>query len=268
MRSCSPTPPTLSRQCLLPEPKGDIKIRGIVVIPPGGRAPVLNNISLELSPGTAIGLVGPSGSGKSSLARALVGVWPVMAGSIRYDGADLNHLDPERLGPHIGYMPQDVELFSGTVAENIARFQTIDSDAVVTAARKAGVHDMILQLPDGYDTHIGDGGQALSGGQRQRIALARALYGDPKILILDEPNANLDTEGEQALARALQQAKQDGRTIVVISHRTSLLSVVDMIAVLKDGILMKHGPRDTVLGELSKPVAPLSLAASGGGPAS
>ncbi|SDG61008.1 type I secretion system permease/ATPase [Thalassobaculum litoreum] len=249
----------------LPDPKGDIKIRNISVVPPGGRNLVLNNVSIDLEAGTAIGLVGPSGSGKSSLARALVGVWPTAAGTIRYDGADLKQWDPEHLGPHIGYMPQDVELFSGTVAENIARFQEIDSEAVVAAATKAGVHEMILQLPDGYDTQLGDGGRALSGGQRQRVALARALFGNPKILVLDEPNANLDTDGEQALARALQQAKSEGSTIVVISHRPSLLSVVDVIAVLKDGALMKYGPRETVLGELSKPVQPLALAATSGG---
>jgi PrtD family type I secretion system ABC transporter len=249
----------------LPKPKGHIKVTGVVVVPPGGRTPVLNNISLDLAAGTALGLVGPSGSGKSSLARALVGVWPVVAGTVRYDGADLKQWDPELLGPHIGYMPQDVELFAGTVAENIARFQEIDSDAVVEAAQKAGVHDMILHLPDGYDTQLGEGGQALSGGQRQRVALARALYDAPQILVLDEPNANLDTEGENALARALQQAKSEGRTIVVVSHRPSLLSVVDTIAVLKEGSLMKYGPRETVLGELSKPVQPLSLAASNEG---
>lgn len=249
----------------LPNPKGHIKVTGVVVVPPGGRVPVLNNISLDLAAGTALGLVGPSGSGKSSLARALVGVWPVVAGTVRYDGADLKQWDPELLGPHIGYMPQDVELFAGTVAENIARFQEIDSDAVVEAAQKAGVHDMILHLPDGYDTQLGEGGQALSGGQRQRVALARALYGAPQILVLDEPNANLDTEGENALARALQQAKSEGRTIIVVSHRPSLLSVVDTIAVLKEGSLMKYGPRETVLGELSKPTQPLSLAASNEG---
>jgi PrtD family type I secretion system ABC transporter len=247
----------------LPDPKGDITVQNVSLVPPGGKALVLNNVSLELEAGAAIGLVGPSGSGKSSLARAIVGVWPVAAGTIRYDGADLKQWDPEHLGPHIGYMPQDVELFSGTVAENIARFQGIDSEAVVAAAAKAGVHEMILQLPEGYETQLGEGGQALSGGQRQRIALARALFGNPKILVLDEPNANLDTDGEQALARALQQAKSDGTSIIVISHRPSLLSVVDMIAVLKDGALMKYGPRETVLGELGKPVQPsLALAAT------
>ena len=211
-----------------------------------GAVPVVKGLTLELVPGTSVGLVGPSGSGKSSLARALVGVWPVVAGSIRYDGAELAQWDPEVLGPHLGYMPQDVELFDGTVAENIARFQDFEPGDVVMAAQKAGVHNMILALPDGYDTGIGTGGQALSGGQRQRVALARALYGAPRILILDEPNANLDSEGEQALSGALQQARDNGCTIVVISHRPSLLAGVDRIAVLKDGVLVTYGPRDRI----------------------
>lgn len=244
----------------LPAPKGHISVQGITVVPPGGRVPVVKGLTLDLAPGTSVGLVGPSGSGKSSLARALVGVWPVVAGSIRYDGAELAQWDPEVLGPHLGYMPQDVELFDGTVAENIARFQDFEPSAVVMAAQKAGVHNMILELPDGYDTSIGAGGQALSGGQRQRVALARALYGEPRILILDEPNANLDTDGEQALSAALQQAKADGCTIVVISHRPSLLSGVDQIAVMKDGVLVKYGPRDRIMNELSAPTQVKALA--------
>ncbi|MEO9901164.1 type I secretion system permease/ATPase [Nisaea sp.] len=248
----------------LPAPKGHISVQTVTVVPPGGRVPVVKGLTLDLTPGTSVGLVGPSGSGKSSLARALVGVWPVVAGSIRYDGAELAQWDPEVLGPHLGYMPQDVELFDGTVAENIARFQDFDPGDVVTAAQKAGVHNMILELPDGYDTSIGAGGQALSGGQRQRVALARALYGEPRILILDEPNANLDTDGEQALSAALQQAKADGCTVVVISHRPSLLAGVDKIAVLKDGVLVKYGPRDRIMNELSAPTPVKALATADG----
>ena len=245
----------------LPEPIGEVTVDKIIVIPPGAETPVLMNISLSITPGTALGVIGPSGSGKSSLARALVGVWRPHAGSIRYDGAELTQWDPEQLGPYLGYMPQDVELFSGTVADNISRFQQADSTTVVEAALKAGVHELILEFPDGYNTQLGENGYALSGGQRQRIALARALYGDPKVLILDEPNANLDTEGEQALAEALTKAKKSGQAIVVISHRASLLSIVDNVAVLKDGVLLRFGERDSVLAELnqmnqtSKPLA-------------
>ena len=243
----------------LPELIGEVTIDKLIVIPPGAETPVLMNISLSVTPGTALGLIGPSGSGKSSLARALVGVWRPHAGSIRYDGAELTQWDPEQLGPYLGYMPQDVELFSGTVADNISRFQQADSTTVVEAALKAGVHELILEFPDGYNTQLGENGYALSGGQRQRIALARALYGEPKVLILDEPNANLDTEGEQALAEALNKAKEAGQAIVVISHRASLLSIVDNVAVLKDGVLLRFGKRDSVLAELNQKSKPLAL---------
>jgi len=243
----------------LPELIGEVTIDKLIVIPPGAETPVLMNISLSVTPGTALGLIGPSGSGKSSLARALVGVWRPHAGSIRYDGAELTQWDPEQLGPYLGYMPQDVELFSGTVADNISRFQQADSTTVVEAALKAGVHELILEFPDGYNTQLGENGYALSGGQRQRIALARALYGKPKVLILDEPNANLDTEGEQALAEALNKAKEAGQAIVVISHRASLLSIVDNVAVLKDGVLLRFGKRDSVLAELNQKSKPLAL---------
>jgi len=243
----------------LPELIGEVTIDKLIVIPPGAETPVLMNISLSVTPGTALGLIGPSGSGKSSLARALVGVWRPHAGSIRYDGAELTQWDPEQLGPYLGYMPQDVELFSGTVADNISRFQQADSTTVVEAALKAGVHELILEFPDGYNTQLGENGYALSGGQRQRIALARALYGNPKVLILDEPNANLDTEGEQALAEALNKAKEAGQAIVVISHRASLLSIVDNVAVLKDGVLLRFGKRDSVLAELNQKSKPLAL---------
>ena len=251
----SSQPPTPDRM-RLPDPTGRIAVESISVLPPGARTLAVKNVSIDLKPGTALGIVGPSGSGKSSLARALVGAWPIVAGKIAYDGAELSQWDPEELGPHLGYIPQDVELFSGTIAENISRFQEVDPDAVVDAARKAGVHDLIVSLPDGYNTHVGDGGQALSGGQRQRIALARALYGDPKVLVLDEPNANLDTEGEQALVKAMYQTKQEGRTLILITHRGPLLSVVDRIAVLRDGALARIDERDAVMAELARPLQP------------
>lgn len=237
----------------LPNPKGILGVESITVVPPGGRRPVLGNVSFALQPGEAVGIIGPSGAGKSSLARAVVGVWPIASGAVRLDGADLRHWDADRLGPHIGYLPQDVELFAGTVAENIARFGEVDPEAVVMAAQKAGVHEMILQLPNGYDSPIGEGGQALSGGQRQRVALARALYGNPVLLVLDEPNASLDAEGEQALTQALFNAKNSGCTIVVVSHRTALLSIVDKLLVLSAGILQMFGPRDAVLERLQNP---------------
>ena len=205
---------------------------------------------MAFEPGTATGIVGPSGSGKSSLARALVGVWPLLRGDVRYDGASLTNWSSDRLGPFIGYMPQDVELFDGTVATNIARFQETDADAVVAAAKKAGVHDLILQLPNGYDTNIGANGQALSGGQRQRLALARAIYKNPKVIVLDEPNSNLDADGEKALADTINSLKNDGATVIVISHRPSLLANTDKIAVLNMGNLVKFAGRDEVLREL------------------
>lgn len=236
----------------LPAPSGHLAVESLTVTAPGGRTPLLRGLNFELTPGDVLGVVGPSGSGKSTLARALVGVWPVLNGCVRLDGAELTQYNPSELGPSMGYLPQDVELFAGSVAENIARFDDVDPDAVVLAAQRAGVHDLILQLPRGYDTPIGEGGQALSGGQRQRIALARALYGDPRLIILDEPNANLDSDGEQALAKALAQAGKEGRTVVVMTHRMSLLSVVNKMAVLQEGTLRMFGPRDAVMTELNK----------------
>ena len=237
----------------LPAPKGHLAAERVVVAPPGSRTPVLKGVSFELAAGEAMGVIGPSGAGKSTLARALVGVWPAANGAVRLDGADLHEWDKEELGPFIGYLPQDVELFDGTVAENIARFREVDSEAVVRAAQMAGVHDLILRLPDGYDTQIGAGGQALSGGQRQRVALARALYGDVRFVLLDEPNANLDTEGEKALTAAIANLRQEGRTVVIITHRPQLLSGVDKVLAMDGGQVKAFGPRQEVLSRYARP---------------
>ncbi|KQT69093.1 peptidase [Aureimonas sp. Leaf460] len=235
----------------LPEPTGAISLEQLVVAPPGSRVAVLKGIDLDIPAGAIVGIVGPSGAGKSTLARALTGVWPPLSGHVRLDGADLDNWDPERLGPHLGYLPQDVELFAGTIAENIARFSEIDSAAVVEAARKAGVHEMILQMPEGYNTRIGEAGRSLSGGQRQRVGLARALYGNPRIIVLDEPNSSLDSQGEMALAMALRTAKAEGRTVLVISHRAALLNEVDRLAVFSGGVLTLYGPTQAVMERLN-----------------
>ena len=231
----------------LPAPLGELDLEQLMVAPPGTRVPTLKNVNMHIQPGEIVGVIGPSGAGKSTLARALTGIWPPLSGHVRLDGADLKDWHPDLLGPFMGYLPQDVELFAGTVAENIGRFTELDSDAVVTAAQKANVHEMILQLPEGYNTRIGDNGRALSGGQRQRIGLARALYGDPRLIILDEPNASLDRSGEIALSEAVKKAKEDKRTVIVISHRPSLLNEVDKLAVFNDGTLVMYGPTQAVL---------------------
>lgn len=237
----------------LPKPSGAVAVEHAVALPPGGKAPVLKGVSFALAPGEVLGVVGPSAAGKSTLARVLVGVWPLASGSVRLDGAELKQWSRERLGPHIGYLPQDVELFDGTVAENIARFGDIDPDAVVEAAAKAGVHDMIVHLAEGYDTRIGVDGHALSGGQRQRLGLARALYGDPALVVLDEPNSNLDSPGEQALLGAMAELRQRGATTVVITHRLNILGSVDKILVLRDGQVELFGTRDEVMAKLARP---------------
>lgn len=241
----------------LPAPTGKVTFEGVAVVAPGAQRPILRNINFMLEPGTSVAVIGPSGSGKSTLARALVGIWPAAAGTVRLDGADLHSWDAEDLGPHIGYLPQDIELFDGTVAENIARFGDIDSDQVILAARRAGMHEAILQMPKGYDTPLGAGGNALSGGQRQRIGIARALYGDPALIVLDEPNSNLDDHGERALIETIQGLNTMGKTTVLITHRLSALAVVARIMVLKDGMLAAFGPRDEVLEAMKgKPPAP------------
>jgi len=236
----------------LPSPKGQVSVEQLVAAAPGSQAPILKGINFTLQPGEIVGIIGPSASGKSTLARLLVGVWPALSGKVRLDGADVYSWNKAELGPHIGYLPQDIELFDGTIAENIARFGEIDSENVVEAARQAGVHEMILRFPKGYDTPIGDGGSVLSGGQRQRIGLARALYGNPVLIVLDEPNSNLDDTGEAALVQTVRGLKQAGRTVVLITHRTSILSAVDKLLLLVDGAVQLFGPRDEVLAALAQ----------------
>ena len=244
-----PLPPIMMK---LPAPTGSVVLENVMVAAPGERNFILKGISVTIPKGSAIGIIGPSAAGKSTLARVLVGVWPVTSGAVRLDGNDLDHWSAEERGRFIGYLPQDVELFAGTVAENIARFaETVDEGDVIAAARLAGVHEMIQHFQDGYNTQIGDGGQALSGGQRQRLGLARALYRLPALIVLDEPNSNLDTAGEQALLNTVATLKQAGRTIVVVTHKTNILSQVDYIIVLANGQLQAAGPRDQVLAQVT-----------------
>ena len=234
----------------LPPPRGNLSVEQIFVTPPGAKAPVVRGVSLELAAGEALGIVGPSASGKSSLARALLGIWPTGGGKVRLDGADIFAWDRRELGPHIGYLPQDIELFDGTISENICRFGEIDAEKVVEAAQLSGVHELILRLPNGYDTVIGGSGGILSGGQRQRIGLARAVYGNPQLLVLDEPNSNLDDQGEKELVAALLRVKEKGCTIVVITHRTMVLACVEKMLVMRDGVAVSFGPREQVMAGL------------------
>jgi PrtD family type I secretion system ABC transporter len=236
----------------LPTPEGRLQLDRIVVAAPGGDRLTLKAVSFSLEPGEFLGVVGPSGAGKSTLAKLLVGIVAPKGGSARLDGVDLASWHPDELGVHVGYLPQDVQLFAGTVRENIARLsRDNDSDAVLQAARMAGVHDMIVQLPNGYDSDIGEGGALLSAGQRQHIGLARALYGKPRLLVLDEPNSNLDAVGEEALLVALDEAKRQGITIVVVTHRPSVLHAADKLLMLKNGVVELYGPRARVMAQLS-----------------
>jgi ATP-binding cassette subfamily C protein EexD len=244
-------PPETERM-QLPAPKGALRAEQAVVVPPGSRTAVIKGISFSIDPGVFVALIGPSASGKSTLARALLGIWPTANGAIRFDGAEIAHWDRALIGPYVGYLPQDIELFDGTIADNIARFGALDSEKVVAAAKATGVHDMILHLPQGYDTEIGSTGGALSAGQRQRVGLARALYGDPVLVVLDEPNSNLDEQGEIALGQALAGLKQRGCTVIVITHRMGVLSFTDRIMILNDGLLAMDGPRDEVLAKLQQ----------------
>ena len=248
----------------LPAPVAELAVETISVVPPGERRLLVQDVKFSLQAGTGVGIIGPSGSGKSSLARALVGVWPLARGKIRLDGAALEQWPADTLGRHIGYLPQDVELFAGTAGQNIARFDAdAQPGAIIAAAQAAGVHELILRLPEGYQTEIGEGGAALSAGQRQRIALARALYRDPFLVILDEPNSNLDAAGDQALTEAIQQIKQRGGIVVVVAHRPSALAALDFLLVLGGGQQQAFGPKSEVAQNAFQPASPPPLKAVG-----
>lgn len=260
------------RELLRHLPQGEIPIElappavsfsaeNVTVAPPGGKAAVVQDVTLGLKSGQGLGIIGPSGSGKSSLVRALVGVWPILRGKVRLDGAALEQWDPEKLGQHVGYLPQDVELFAGSIAQNISRFNA-DASAgmIVDAAKAADVHDLILRLPDGYETQIGEGGTALSAGQRQRVALARALFKSPFLVVLDEPNSNLDSDGELALAKAIRGVRARGGIVILVAHRPSLLGDVDMLLVLAPGGRPQaFGPKDQILPQMMRPSAPVPM---------
>jgi ATP-binding cassette subfamily C protein len=262
--------PGSEREVCLPAPAGALKVENLHLCAPGSKSPILRGISFELRAGDAVGVIGPSASGKSSLARGLVGLWQPLAGAVRLDGASLSQWDPTALGEHVGYLPQDVSLFGGSIAENIARFEPeASSEKIIAAARAAGVYDMIVQFPDGFDTKIGDQGSTLSGGQRQRIALARALYGNPFLVVLDEPNSNLDAEGEAALTRAVLGVRARGGVAIVIAHRPSALAGVDLVLILANGQAQAFGPKDEVLKKVTPPPTavstPVRLMVSGEG---
>lgn len=241
------TPPEGAKTAL-PVPKGIIRVHGVTVLGPSENAPLLRGVTFGAEPGMALGVIGPSGAGKTTLAKVLTGIWRPAAGKVRIDGAAIDHWPEAEIGRHIGYLPQDIGLMSGTVADNIARMDEERDDAeVVAAAQWAGAHELLLALPQGYDTEVGAGGLRLSGGQRQRVALARALYRDPPILILDEPNANLDAEGEQALLKTVREAKDRGRTVIVMAHRPSAIAACDLLLMLDKGHQVDFGLRDEVL---------------------
>lgn len=231
----------------LPAPAGRVTAEQLVVGAPGSRTPIVQGVSFDIAPGESLALVGPSGAGKSSVVRALVGVWTPLAGAVRIDGSELAHWNRGELGEYLGYLPQTVELFAGTIAENISRFKEAEAADVILAAQRAGVHELIQGLPEGYETQIGVGGQQLSGGQRQRVGLARALFNDPAVVILDEPNANLDMEGEEALVRSLKDCKERGRTLIFVSHKMGLLALSDKTLIMADGRMRAFGATREVL---------------------
>ncbi|WP_417499720.1 type I secretion system permease/ATPase [Methylophaga sp.] len=235
----------------LPKPQGLVTVEAITVIPAGGTVPTIRNVSFSIAPGDVLGIIGPSGAGKSTLARALVGIAPTAAGHVRLDSADIFQWNKHELGPHIGYLPQTIELFAGTVSENIARFGEVNPNKVIAAAQQAGVHDMILRLPEGYDTRLGDDGAGLSGGQKQRLGLARAIYDDPALLVLDEPNSNLDETGEKALVAAVKRLQQRGKTIVMITHRSNALAATNKLLLLVEGTAQLFGPTKEVMTALA-----------------
>ncbi len=254
--------PADKEHMLLPDPDGRLQLENAVVVPPGSKVPVLKGINLVIEKGDIVGVIGPSGAGKSTLARALLGIWPTANGAIRLDGAEVFNWDRVHLGQFIGYLPQDIELFEGTIGENIARFGDVDPEQVVAAAKMADVHELILRLPEGYDTVIGITGGNLSGGQRQRIGLARALYGNPVLVVLDEPNSNLDELGEAALEKALFELKQKQATVIIITHRNNVLAKVDKLLILNDGLLVVYGPKDQVVAHLQQQQAAAAVPAT------
>jgi len=255
IRKCLSEEEAVAAPLQLPPPRCSLSLEGVFGGPPSTRRLIVEDIGFSLSAGDGLGIIGPSASGKSTLARLMVGIWAPQRGKIRLDGASIDNWSPERLGRHLGYLPQDVELFSGTLAQNIARFQPdAPADAIIAAAKTAGVHEMILQFPQGYDTEIGEGGRALSGGQRQRIALARALYGDPFLVVLDEPNSNLDNDGDKALTAAMVGVRERGGIVVIIAHRPSALAAVDHVLVMREGRAKSFGRKDEVLTSLLRPI--------------
>ena len=236
----------------LPAPKGFISVEGVYAKPPASNKYTLENLNFSINKGDILGVIGASAAGKSTLARIILGVWPVQIGTVRIDGADISQWDREHLGKYIGYLPQDIELFSGTISENIARFNEVDSQKVIEAAMKAGVHEMILRLPEGYDTVIGSGAVVLSGGQRQRIGLARAIYDNPVFVVLDEPNSNLDEQGELALLKTVEELKQSGTTVVIITHRPNILKVTNKILIMNSGKIERYASTEEILGAVAK----------------
>jgi len=244
-------------QTELPAPAGAVSVEGVSFRFPEREQLVLRGVSFALAPGEALGLIGPSAAGKSTLARVVLGVWKPLTGAARLDGADTHTWPRAYLGRYVGYLPQDIELFAGTVAENIGRLGEIDSAAVVAAAQRAHCHEMILRLPQGYDTELADNGAGLSPGQRQRIGLARSLYGSPRLVVLDEPNANLDSDGEEALVATLRDLKAAGVTVIIISHRPQLLASVDKLLVLREGRVDAFGPAREIMARLTRPPVPM-----------
>jgi PrtD family type I secretion system ABC transporter len=260
--SQGPAVPSETASLALPAPSGRLELERVAFALTPGRPALIKGIGFQLDAGESLGLIGPSASGKTTLVRLILGIWTPQTGTVRLDGADISRWERDALGQFVGYLPQDVELFAGSVAQNIARLGPVDSARVVEAARLARAHEMILRLPEGYDTQIGEAGAVLSGGQRQRVALARALYGDPRLVVLDEPNASLDAEGETALMDALAELKARGATVVVVGHRRKLMSQLDKLAVLKDGALEAFGPTALILprlGAMAKSTARLSV---------
>ncbi|MBP6019520.1 MAG: type I secretion system permease/ATPase [Burkholderiaceae bacterium] len=250
----------------LPPPTGKLTLEQVYMAAPGSDDMILKGLDFSVNAGECVGIVGPSASGKSTLSRLLVGVWQASRGVVRLDGADIFQWNKEELGPYLGYLPQDIELFEGTVADNIGRFGTRDDEKIVLAARRAGVHDMILRLPHGYDTRLGVDGALLSGGQKQRVGLARAIYGDPALVVLDEPNSNLDDAGEAALVQTMMDLKRRGATVVVVTHRMNILRAVDKLLVMREGAMAGYGPREEVLKALREHQQQAASAAAASGP--